>query len=193
MKRLLLATALAAALASGGAFAQTAGVGPYVGGSFSYNDYAQDDCFGTCDKTDFGFKIFGGYMFSPNWGLEGAYGSYGKSKINVQVAPGIGANAEFKSSGFSGFVVGQLPMDNWRFFGKLGFARLDNELDIQSNVPGAQGSNSDTSTDLAWGLGATYMLNKNFGIRGEFEQLSYEFSSATQRLNSFSIGVQYNF
>ncbi len=39
MKRLLGATILAASLASGAAFAQSPGVGPYVGASIGLSDY----------------------------------------------------------------------------------------------------------------------------------------------------------
>jgi OOP family OmpA-OmpF porin len=192
MKRLLTATIVAAAFASGAAFAQSPGVGPYAGGSIGMSDYDwSEGCIGDCDKTDIGFKVFGGYMFTPYIGAEIAYGAFGKAKIGVPVA-GTSVNAELKSSGFSGFVTAQYPVDNWAVFGKLGFAYLDNEVNV--SVPGfGAGNDSDSSTEFAWGVGFTYMFNKNLGVRGEYENFKYSFESNSDNIAFWSIGVQYKF
>jgi len=57
-----------------GAWSGSALVGPYVGGSIGQSNYSSDSCFGQCDKTDFAWKIFGGYMFTPWLGAELDYG-----------------------------------------------------------------------------------------------------------------------
>ena len=86
MKRLLTASLIAAAFASGAAFAQSPGVGPYVGASIGLSDYDwSGGCAGECDKTDIGFKVYGGYMFTPYIGAEVGYGAFGKAKIGVPV------------------------------------------------------------------------------------------------------------
>jgi OOP family OmpA-OmpF porin len=192
MKRLLTASILAASLASGAAFAQSLGVGPYVGGSIGMTNYSTDfDCFGDCDKTDIGFKVFGGYMFTPNFGAEIGYGAFGKAKIGVDVL-GTPVNAELKSSGFHGFLTAQYPIENWAIFGKIGFAYLDNEVSV--TVPGfGSASESDSSTEFAWGLGFTYMFNKNLGLRGEYENFKYSFQGESDNLNMWSLGIQYKF
>jgi OOP family OmpA-OmpF porin len=184
MKRLLTASILATALASGAAFAQSPGVGPYVGASIGLSDYDwSGGCIGDCDKTDVGFKLYGGYMFTPNFGAEVGYGAFGKAKVGVT---GVG-NAELKSSGFHGFLTAQYPVDNWALFGKLGFAWLDNEVT-------ANGFNdSDSSTKLAWGLGVTYMFDKNLGVRGEYENYNYDFRGETDSITLWSISIQYKF
>jgi OOP family OmpA-OmpF porin len=192
MKRLLTASILAVSLASGAAFAQSVGVGPYVGGSIGMANYSTDfDCFGDCDKTDIGFKVFGGFMFTPNFGAEIGYGAFGKAKIGVDVA-GTPVNAELKSSGFHGFLTAQYPVDNWAFFGKLGFAYLDNEVSVTATGLGSA-SESDSSTEFAWGLGFTYMFNKNVGLRGEYENYKYSFQDASDNLSMWSLGIQYKF
>ena len=191
MKRLLaVTTLLAASLASGAALAQ-AGVGPYIGASVLSANYSTDSCPGDCDKTDIGAKAFVGYMFTPFIGGELGYGSYGKAKLNADVA-GTNVLGELKSSGWHAFLVGQYPIDQFRVFGKLGFARLDNEVSI--TVPGVLAANdSDMSTEFAWGLGASYMFSPNLSLRGEWEQLKYKWEGASDTLNVFSIGVQYSF
>jgi OmpA-OmpF porin, OOP family len=192
MKLLLTASFVAVSLASGAALAQATGVGPYVGASVGMANYSTDQCPGDCDKTDVGGKIFGGYMFTPYIGGEVAYASYGKAKLNADVAPGVNVLGELKSSGWSAFLVGQYPIDNFRLFGKLGFARLDNEVSV--TVPNfGSASDSDSSTEFAWGLGVTYMFNKNLGIRGEYESLRYKWEGEKDTLGFWSVGLQYNF
>jgi opacity protein-like surface antigen len=54
-------------------------------------------------------------------------------------------------------------------------------------------SDSDSSTEFAWGLGVTYMFNKNLGIRGEYESLRYKWEGEKDTLGFWSVGLQYNF
>ncbi len=191
MKRLLTASLIAASLASGAAFAQSPGVGPSVGGSIGMANYStEESCVGNCDKTDIGFKVFGGYMFTPNFGAEIGYGAFGKAKIGIDVL-GTPVHAELKSSGFHGFLTAQYPVENWALFGKLGFAYLDNEITV--SAPGISGSESDSSTEFAWGLGFTYMFSKNLGVRGEYENYKYSFEDASDNISLWSIGIQYKF
>jgi opacity protein-like surface antigen len=196
MKRLLAVSLIAAAMASGPAFAQTApAVGPYVGASIGSSNYSIDECIGNCDKTDIGGKVFGGYMFTPYLGAELSYQAFGKAKVGftdtLNGVP-VSVNGEAKSSGFGAFFVAQYPIDNFRLFGKIGFGWLDNEFNV--TVPGVgSASDSDSSTEFAWGLGATYMINKNFGIRGEYENFKYKFQDISDHITLWSIGLQYNF
>ena len=152
MKRLLTASILAASLASGAAFAQSPGVGPYVGGSIGRSNYERaSGCVGECDKTDIGFKVFGGYMFTPYIGAEIGYGAFGKAKVGVSRRDSV--NAELKSSGFSAFLTAQYPVENWAFFGKIGFGWLDNESHRYGARPRVR-QRLRLSTEFAWGLGA---------------------------------------
>ena len=130
-------------------------------------------------------------MFTPNFGAEIGYGAFGKAKIGVPVG-GTSVNAELKSSGFHGFLTAQYPVDNWAIFGKLGFGWLDNEVEV--TVPGfGAGNDSDSSTNLAWGLGLTYMFNKNLGVRGEYESYDYDIRGESDSISLWSVGVQYKF
>jgi opacity protein-like surface antigen len=90
------------------------------------------------------------------------------------------------------FLVGQYPIEQFRLFGKIGFARLDNELTVTLPQFGAA-DDSESSTEFAWGLGVTYMFNKNLGIRGEYENFKWSFEDESDNIRFWSIGVQYNF
>jgi OOP family OmpA-OmpF porin len=200
MKRLFTAAFLATAVAfAAPVMAQDINLqGAYIGGSIGSSNYSTDECIGDCDKTDIGGKIFGGYMFTPNIGAEVAYVSLGKAKVNfadsLNGVPVV-VSGEFKSSGFAAFLVGQYPVDNFRLFGKIGFAYLDNELSVtgSSGPMVVTGDESESSTEFAWGLGATYMFTKNFGIRAEYENFKWSFEDESDNIRFWSIGVQYNF
>lgn len=187
MKRLLTATVLAASLASGAAFAQ---VGPYVGGSVGGTNYSIPSVEGldvcalvSCDKSDVGFKVFGGYMFTPYLGAEIQYANYGKAKASEG-----GESLEIKTAGFGAFLVGQYPIDNFRLFGKIGMAYLDTEV----SVTGFD-TDSDKAANFAWGVGASYMFNKNLGVRAEYEQTKWEYYDGKDKVGFWSVGVQYRF
>lgn len=186
MKRLLAASIIAAAFASGTAFAQ---VGPYAGVSAGMAKYSAD-CTGiSCDKSDFGFKLFGGYMFTPFFGAEVQYADYGKMTASDPAEPGL--SGDLSASGFGAFLVGQYPIENFRVFGKLGFAYVDTEISLLGV------SISDSKTNFAWGIGAAYMINKNLGVRAEYEQTKYKLEALGEELKDnigmWSIGVQYSF
>jgi OOP family OmpA-OmpF porin len=191
MKRLLTASLLAASLASGAAFAQ---VGPYVGASLGGSQYSIPDvdgidicAFASCDKSDFGFKVFGGYMFTPYIGAELQYANYGKAAASVP-----GASLEVKSSSIGGFLIAQYPIESFRIFGKVGFAYVDSK--VSGTISGfGSDSESDTATNFAWGIGATYMVNKNVGVRFEYEQAKWEIQDTSDTVGMWSIGVQYHF
>jgi OOP family OmpA-OmpF porin len=188
MKRLLTASVLAASLASGAAFAQ---VGPYVGASVGQSNYSIN-CSGTCDKTDIGFKIFGGYMFTPYLGAELDYGWYGTAKINTTYQ-GKNPVLEANSDGYSGFFIAQYPIDNFRVFGKLGFARLNTTLDGCITGQPQCVNNNDASFNFAWGVGGTWMFNKQVGLRAEYEARKFNYENSDQTLGFWSLGVQYHF
>lgn len=192
MKRLLTASFVAACLVSSAAYAQ---VGPYVGVSAGWSNYSIPDsvqgvniCASlSCDKSDFGFKLFGGYMFTPYVGAELQYANYGKA-----TATGPGGHLDLETAGFGAFLIGQYPVDNFRLFGKIGFAYLDTEVSASAQGFGSA-SDSDKASNFAWGVGAAYMFNKNLGMRVEYEQTKWELYDASDNVGLWSIGVQYSF
>jgi OOP family OmpA-OmpF porin len=190
MKRLINALVLASSLLAGAAFAQ---VGWYGGASVGMSDYSSSDCVGNCDKTDWGMKLFGGYMFTPYIGLELDYGWFGTANLNARAKSGQNVLAEVKTDGYSGWIVGQYPIDQWRLFGKLGFARLDTQVTAQAPGTTLYYNNNDPSFQFAWALGGAYMFDKNLGIRAEYEARKYKFESSDQTMGFWSVGVQYHF
>ena len=126
-------------------------------------------------------------MFTPYIGAELQYANYGTATASVP-----GASLEVKSSGFGGFLVAQYPVDNFRLFGKIGFAYVDSKVTGTISGLGSE-SESDNATNFAWGVGGTYMFNKNVGVRAEYEQAKWEIQGTKDTVGLWSIGVLYHF
>ncbi len=103
LRRLVVAAALG--VASSSAFAQG-----YVGGSIGQSD-ADLDRAGTisCDNKDTGFKVFGGYMFHPNFGIELAYADLGKATAVVPFGT-TRLNGTFETTAFGAYGI---AMPRW--------------------------------------------------------------------------------
>jgi OOP family OmpA-OmpF porin len=172
--------AAAALLASGGAMAQA-----YVGGSLGFSELDIDcDGWGSCDKSDVGFKLFGGYKFTPYVAIEGSYIDYGKANLSD---PGF--SAEVTGTSFGIGVAGFLPFNQMLTgIGRVGFA---------SNKAKATGVNiiggSETNTKPYFGIGLDFMVAKNLHVEAalDFTKFEQENDSATARL--LSAGVRYEF
>src|SRR5438128_2401629 len=96
------AFALAAALSLPSIVLAQAPSGLYLGGSIGSSNMRQG-CNGTpaglsCDQKDTGWKLFGGYQFTPHWGAEAMYVDLGKTKFDG-VFLGLPANANVKVHG----------------------------------------------------------------------------------------------
>jgi OOP family OmpA-OmpF porin len=160
---------LIAILAIGGAAvtalpaaAQTAYVGAGIGQS-----KAKDGCTGvggsgiTCEDTDTAFKIFGGYKVNQNFSAEFGYSNLGEVK-----ASGFGNSVAISSTVWELSAIGSIPVaEGFSIFGRLGGYHGETEIS-------GLASGSETTTDLTYGIGLQYDINKNFGLRGEWQRYS---------------------
>ena len=158
--RFLSATVLAAALGALSFGAQAAEpVGFYAGagvGQSMVDEYFADD-------EDVGFQAFGGYQFTPYFGLEAAYTDFGE----VDTVGGIGS---LEADTVSLVAVGTLPFtDRFSGYAKAGFHSWDAEV----SAPGI-GRASDDGTDPTYGLGLQYRFTDTFALRGEYSRFEME-------------------
>ena len=136
------------------------------------------------DSNETSGKVFAGYQFTPNWGVEGQYvylGSY-----NVTSA---GGNGSYKPESWGVAATGTITLsNNFYLMGKLGaaFNRLSD-----SNLGGGN------HTDVLAGVGVGYNFNANWGIRGEYEN----FGKISKNINNggdikgdnWALNVKYSF
>lgn len=190
MKKLIVASLLAGA----GAFSSVALAQGYIGVGAGQSDF-KVDCAGTssCDTKDTGYKVFGGWMFTPNFGAEVAYFDLGKAKASGSGDPVLGTfNISGKADGFALYGVALAPFNNFNVFGKLGVSSIKAKVDVSSSLQGSA-SDSNTSTEFAWGLGAGYEFTKNLGARLEFERFRAKFVDEKQDIDLISLSVLYRF
>lgn len=180
--------AVTLSLASAAAVAQ-----PYVSGSFG-TVKLNVDCAGTtsCDRTDTGFKLIGGYFFSPKLAVEVGYFDYGKAK-----ASDSGLSSEIASSAVGiGLAAHQNLAPQWDLFARLGVARMETKVSVA--VSGG-GSASDSATNAMpyGGLGLGYRLRPNMALELTWDTSRTKYDknglNESASLNMFSVGMTFKF
>ena len=167
MKKLLIASAVAAALVAGQASAQMSSTkmsAPqlYVGAGAGTvkNDNREDS-----------WKLYAGYQFDQTWGAEVAYNDLGQYR-----------GADVESWSLAG--TGTMPMnEKWALHAKLG--ATSNRTDF------AGGGNH---TALLAGVGVSYSLSRNVGLRLEYEDFGKLADSGNDnRGKNVALSVKYGF
>jgi OOP family OmpA-OmpF porin len=174
MKRVLISALLASTLAVP-AFA--ADKGPFV--ALDLQSWSATNTFPFGDP-GIGLRIGGGYHFMPYFGVEV---DYAKSGDSASVGGG-----SYSVSSFQAAAVGTLPINPmFDLYAKLGLA--------SNTVGGAVCSASCSKTDLMFGFGGQFNINKQVGIRLEYDDLGHATDSGVDDIavSTISVGVVYNF
>lgn len=180
---LVLTAALAASAAHADQPAQ-----PYVtvaGGT----THMSLDCSGatSCDKSDTGGKILGGYSFGNGFSLEGGYISFGKASGSDG-----GTAATIKPTAILLGGVFSLPLSSeWGLNARLGAARVKSKIDAR--VGNATGSASETKTKVYAGLGLTYAVSSAVKLELGLDSTQAEFSGEKGTLRLISVGATFSF
>lgn len=177
MKKMVLAAVLAAI--AGAASAQG-----YVGGVAGLTRYGVD-CSGTtsCDKSDSGYKVYGGYEFNPNWAVEVGYTDFGKTEGAVGA---FRAEIEAQAISVVGVLRGQFAND-WAGVVRLGIASVNSKL--TSNF----GNTSETEAKAYAGIGLEYAITKAFKLTASADFTDAEVQDQTGGVKMISLGLQYGF
>jgi len=115
----------------------------------------------SCDDTNAGGKILGGYQFSKNFDLELAYADLGQAK-----ATSPAGSATLRARGFEATGVGMLPL------GDSGFSALARGglFSWKADLNAPTGSTDATGTNLTYGLGVKFDFNRDFSARLEWQR-----------------------
>lgn len=127
-------------------------------------------------------KVYAGYKFNDTFAVEGAY----QSLANVEFANQ--ESIEFSGVGLS--VVASVPvMNKVEAFGRLGiFSGRDEGYRLNSS--NARVYQENDQTHVLWGLGASYKLTDNWGLRGEYENTQANYDD--QDIGAFSGGITFS-
>ncbi len=154
--------------------AQVSGTGLYVGGSLGQSKWKGDTSLGV-DTTQTGGKIYGGYEFTPHFGLELGYADLGDFSY-----PG----GAIKATGYYLDAVGKFEFaPRWSALARLGA--------FQGKIQGA--GTSERGTAPKYGLGLQYDLTPNAAIRTEYERYRFDALNAKPDTDLWSVGLNYRF
>jgi OOP family OmpA-OmpF porin len=209
MRRWMLSSvAVAALLAAAGAQAQV-----YLGGNVGWGRF-DVDCsdLDSCDRTNTGYKAYGGYRFENNFAVEAVYFDWGKVTAQGSLDTGNTLPASLRSSPMStsittlsgdlkatGFGLGVayfLPFaKDFSGVARLGAVQNRGKLSISDSVMSA--SSSKNSVQAYFGLGVGYNVTPNLAITAEadFSRVKWgaegEYESDNVQLYTF--GLRYSF
>ncbi len=170
-----IANALVSVALLGAAAAHAEGLS--VGGSLSSSHWKGDDIGGvSTDKSSTGGKLYGGYSFTPNFGIEAGYARLGKFDS---------AAGNVKADGYFADAVGTLPLGNG--FSALGRVGVFNGK-LKSSLDG-----SDRGTSYKVGAGVQYDFDPRLGIRGEWERYRFDALGDKSNADMYSVGLNYKF
>ena len=151
--------------------------GLYVGGSLGTTRYKGSDIGGLdTDRSSTGGKVYGGYEITPNVAVELGYADVGKASS---------AAGDVKGHGVFVDAVGKVPLTgNLSALGRIGAFNGRSSSSLNG---------SDSGTDVKVGLGLQYDLNKQAGIRGEWERYRFKAFGTTADADMYTIGLNYRF
>jgi OOP family OmpA-OmpF porin len=201
----LLCIGAGAALASG-AYAQGyVGVGVGQGNASlpSVNTTFMGYTFtGASDKSsDTAYKIYGGYQFTPNWGVEVGYNDLGNKYSFTGALAGTPYNGTYKMDNVYVAATGTLPLQGgFSLLGKLGVSanKASGGVCVGSIC---ESLGSDNKTDVMVGIGAQYKFMNNWAARLEYENYGKVTgddvygtgSSGALKADAWNVSVNYAF
>jgi opacity protein-like surface antigen len=152
------------------------------------------DCAGAsrCDRTDVGFKLIGGYFFSPKLAVELGYVDYGKAKASDSVL-----SSEIASSAVGiGVAAHQDLAPQWDLFARLGVARMTTK--VSATVSGVGSASDSASNAMPYGgLGVGYRLRPNMSLELSWDTTRTKYDKngldESASLNMFSAGMSFKF
>jgi len=162
----MIATVLGVAAlsaASLAAHAQASKPGVYVGGGFGQSEAWEYNCdaLPTCKKKGTAYRFFGGWQFSPNWGVEVGYTDLGKVS---SASPGF--DQAIKVSASDVMLFGQwLFHERFALYGKVGGYYAKVEADTTQAGVSTQVKQSKGNGTIAGGI--QWYMTPSLALRGE--------------------------
>lgn len=186
MKKLIVALITSAA-AMGAAHAE----GPYVGVGVASSDH-NFKLGGASGVDGDGWKasgkIFGGYEFTPVWGVEAGYTDLRSANGNYTIGTTPGT---IRTDGSRSYLAAKATMpvnEQVSVYGKLGLGY--SKLDASTSAPNVAWS--DNKTEAYGGIGAQYNLNKQVALTMEYERYGKK-KDIGAKADAITVGARYSF
>ncbi|WP_304641582.1 porin family protein [Pseudomonas sp.] len=152
------------------------------------------------DKKDSAFKIGAGIQLNQHVALEFQYLDLGEIAYKA-----VGRNEDLTGSlrasagtdGFGANLVGTLPFDRFKLFGKIGYHKLKTEaryteaLTFEGETFSFRASDSANEWITSFGVGASYAFTPAVELVAEYER--YRDVGDEYDVDFASVGLRYNF
>ncbi|MBK9522669.1 MAG: porin family protein [Rhodocyclaceae bacterium] len=202
MKKIFAMTAIAAAIAMPASAQMYVGAG--VGSASNENangrvGVAPNQVDFSLDKKTTSWKLLGGMQLTPIWGVEVQYTDLGKRDITViSVATAVGVQGSVDSDQYSIAGTGRYMFSPTTYVhGKLGVTGNHMSGGRWCASPTAcVSSGSETNTGFLWGFGLGHNFNKNWGIKGGYEnfgKMMNDVNGKSVTASNMGVNVIYSF
>ncbi|MFA5678933.1 MAG: porin family protein [Pseudomonas sp.] len=193
MRKTLLAVLVSGLMVSGVQAADNQ-VNGYLFGNVGQADYDLGNYFkpfiGSVDDTDTAFKIGAGIQLNSYVGIEFQYVDLGEATYKE---PGYKEMVEVEGYGMN--LVGTIPLDRVKLYGKLGYHKMEFEARGKLDGFGTVWSGSEKDWVTSYALGTTFAVTPQFELVAEYER--YDDVADKVDLNVdidlASVGLRYNF
>lgn len=161
-----------------------------LGGGFATTSISEDD-------SDLGWKVFGGYQFTPWFALEGGYFNLGEFGFTANTVPAGTLRGDIELQGVNLDAVFLLPMSDWfSVFARGGvqFAEAETRFSGTGAVNVVNADRDKRDTQYKYGGGLQFALTQRLGLRVEAER--YRVNDAVGNkgdIDLFSAGLLYRF
>ena len=150
---------------------------PYIGakvGKLSLDDEGLDDY----EKAT-AYGVYGGYKFTPNWGVEVEY--VGTSKADIALD---GFDGEYEAKTYGAYGTYQYAFPNTALYakGKLGIAKIEPKVTFYGE------SVTESESGIAGGIALGYSVTPKVNVEGEYSMVSGDFDTELM-----TIGATYKF
>ena len=147
------------------------------------------------DDKDTAFKIGAGIQLNRHVAIEFQYIDLGSPEYKGTVTGFIDGTLKVSgdTDGFGMNLVGSLPFDRFKLFGKVGYHKLETEATakITDGVFTDKIKDSEKEWVTSYGIGASYAFTPQVELAAEFER--YQDVADEYDVDMASIGLRYNF
>ncbi|MDZ4101226.1 MAG: OmpA family protein [Hydrogenophaga sp.] len=144
-----------------------------------------------------GFKLYGGYQFSPHLAVEGGYFDLGKFGYTANTVPIGTLNGDMRVKGLNLDLVGTLPLTGkLSVLGRVGVnhARVNDRFSGTGTVNVTNPTARKSDTNVKYGVGLNYAFSDALAMRLEVER--YRVNDAIGNkgdIDMVSVGMVYRF
>lgn len=150
------------------------------------------------DTKDVGFKIFGGYQFTPYFSLEAGYFDLGSYNLDTGILPPGVLLSDMGIRGINFDAVFSLPLtDKFDVFARAGMHKVEVNSDFYGSGSAATGtypSGKRRDTHDKFGVGMAYAVSDKVSVRVEAERYNLDdVIGRNGNVNLYSLGLVYSF